>query len=124
MPQERPFSGTQAITDMSGNSIWDHILSRIEAKVGRHSFHTWVKPTSLLKDEGSHVTVLVPNLLFTEWLPKHYSGVLAEAMNDVGRPEVEVIFVPEGTSTTEMPPPAVVDEALELPPEELPSPVT
>src|SRR5919109_4587046 len=85
---------------MSGNSIWDQVLDHIEAKVGRHSFYTWFKPTSLLKDEGGHVTVLVPNLLFTEWLPKHYSGVITEALRDVGRSEVEVIFVPEGTSTT------------------------
>jgi chromosomal replication initiator protein len=81
---------------MAGSSIWDQVLGRIEAKVGRHSFHTWFKPTSLLADEGALVTVRVPNLLFTEWLPKHYSVVLAEALHDVGRSEVELIFVPEG----------------------------
>jgi chromosomal replication initiator protein len=71
-------------------------LGRIEAKVGRHSFHTWFKPTSLLADEGDLVTVRVPNPLFTEWLPKHYSVVLAEALKDVGRADVELVFVPEG----------------------------
>ena len=86
---------------MSVISIWDQVLGRIEAKVGRHSFITWFKPTALLKDEGGHVTILVPNLLFTEWLPKHYSVVIAEALKDVGRPDVEVIFVPEGPSETE-----------------------
>jgi chromosomal replication initiator protein len=96
-----------SVLSMSGQSIWDLVLGRIEAKVGRHSFHTWFKPTSLLKDEGAHVTVLVPNLLFTEWLPKHYSVVLAEALNDVGRPDVEVIFVPEADAAAmASPPPA------------------
>jgi chromosomal replication initiator protein len=80
---------------MSVLSIWDQILGRIEAKVGRHSFHTWFKPTSLLADEGGRVAVRVPNLLFTEWLPKHYSVVLTEALRDVGRPEAEIVFVPE-----------------------------
>jgi chromosomal replication initiator protein len=83
----------------SVHSIWDQVLGRIEAKVGRHSFHTWFKPTSLLRDDGARVTVVVPNLLFTEWLPKHYSVVLAEALKDVGRPETELVFVQEGDST-------------------------
>jgi chromosomal replication initiator protein len=80
---------------MSATSIWDQILGRIEAKVGRHSFHTWFKPTSLLTDDGQRISVRVPNLLFTEWLPKHYSVVLTEALRDVGRHDAELIFVPE-----------------------------
>ena len=80
---------------MSAPSIWDQVLGRIEAKVGRHSFHTWFKPTSLLADDGLRLSVRVPNLLFTEWLPKHYSVVLTEALKDVGRADAELIFVPE-----------------------------
>jgi chromosomal replication initiator protein len=80
---------------MTTPSIWDQILGRIEAKVGRHSFHTWFKPTSLLADDGHRLSVRVPNLLFTEWLPKHYSVVLTEALTDVGRADAELIFVPE-----------------------------
>ena len=95
---------------MSGSSIWDQVLGRIEATVGRHSFHTWFKPTSLLSDEGEVVTVRVPNLLFTEWLPKHYSVVLAEALKEVGRANAEVIFIAAqegpaiGTPTVSEPP--------------------
>jgi chromosomal replication initiator protein len=80
---------------MTASTIWEQVLGRIEAKVGRHSFHTWFKPTTLLLDDGSRVAVQVPNPLFTEWLPKHYSVVLAEALKDVGRPNTELIFVPE-----------------------------
>ena len=80
---------------MSAHSIWDQILGSIEAKVGRHSFHTWFKPTSLLSDDGGRLSVRVPNLLFTEWLPKHYSVVLSEALREVGRPDTIVVFVPE-----------------------------
>jgi chromosomal replication initiator protein len=80
---------------MSGQSIWDQILGSIEAKVGQHSFHTWFKPTTLLADDGLRLAVRVPNLLFTEWLPKHYSVVLSEALRDVGRPDSVVVFVPE-----------------------------
>ncbi|MEW6319569.1 MAG: chromosomal replication initiator protein DnaA [Acidobacteriota bacterium] len=82
---------------MSATTIWDQVLTRVEGKVGRHSFFTWFKPTSLVADEGRTIVVRVPNLLFTEWLPKHYSMVLSEALADVGRAEAELRFVPEST---------------------------
>ena len=81
---------------MSGTSIWDQVLSLIEGQVGRHSFSTWFKPTSLLADEGKTLRIRVPNPLFVEWLPKHYSVVLAEALREAGRPEANLVFVPDG----------------------------
>jgi chromosomal replication initiator protein len=81
---------------MSGTSIWDQVLSRLEAQVGRHSFSTWFKPTTLLSDDGRTLSVRVPNVLFVDWLPKHYSVVLAEALRDVGRPDATLVFVPDG----------------------------
>ncbi len=83
---------------MPSATIWDQVLSRIEDQVGRHSFSTWFKPTSLLTDGGQMLSIRVPNLLFVEWLPKHYSVVLAEAMREVGRPEAKLVFVPDATA--------------------------
>ena len=80
---------------MLTTTIWDQVLSRIEVQVGKHSFSTWFKPTSLLADAGSNMRIRVPNLLFVEWLPKHYSVVLAEALRDVGRGDVKLVFVPD-----------------------------
>ena len=73
---------------MYSATIWDQVLTRIEDQVGKHSFSTWFKPTTLLADGGRSLSISVPNLLFVEWLPKHYSVVLAEALRDVGRPDV------------------------------------
>jgi chromosomal replication initiation ATPase DnaA len=64
---------------MSSLTVWDQVLTRIEDQVGKHSFSTWFKPTSLLADGGQSLSIRVPNPLFVEWLPKHYSVVLAEA---------------------------------------------
>jgi chromosomal replication initiator protein len=82
-------------------TIWDQVLSRIEVQVGKHSFSTWFKPTSLLADGGSSLRIRVPNLLFVEWLPKHYSVVLAEALRDVGRGDVRLVFVPDAPGASE-----------------------
>ena len=66
-------------------TIWDQILTRIETKVNRHSFYTWFKPTAFVADGGGAITVRVPNSLFKDWLTKHYSLVLAEALAEVRR---------------------------------------
>ncbi len=83
---------------MPSATIWDQVLSRIEDQVGRHSFSTWFKPTSLLSDGGHTLSIRVPNLLFVEWLPRHYSVVLAEAMREVGRPDAKLVFVPDAAA--------------------------
>jgi chromosomal replication initiator protein len=94
-------------------SIWDQILSRVETKVNRHSFYTWFKPTAFVADGGNAITVRVPNPLFKDWLTKHYSVVLAEALAEVRRTGASLVFVAEGTAAAAAvpePPPAPGDE--------------
>src|SRR6185295_7266004 len=86
------------VTGNVSATVWDQVLSRIEDQVGKHSFSTWFKPTTLLSDAGQSLSIRVPNPLFVEWLPKHYSVVLSEALRDVGRADVRLIFVPEGSA--------------------------
>ena len=95
-------------------SIWDQILSRVETKVNRHSFYTWFKPTSLIADGGQSITVRVPNPLFKDWLTKHYSVVLSEALTEVRRSGATLVFVAEGIvlpSLIEIDPPQAVPDA-------------
>ena len=78
---------------MSQTNLWDQVLARIETKINRHSFYTWFKPTSFLSESGDVVRVLVPNALFKDWLTKHYSSVLSEAVAEIQRPGLLVVFV-------------------------------
>jgi chromosomal replication initiator protein len=78
---------------MIAANIWDEILTRVQAKVNRHSFYTWFKPTSFVADDGVSLTVRVPNALFKDWITKHYSGVISEALVEVNRANVAVSFV-------------------------------
>ena len=87
------------------SSIWDQILARVETKVNRHSFSTWFKPTAFVEDGGRSITVRVPNTLFKDWLTKHYSVVLSEAMAEVRRSESSLVFVAEPGAAA--PPPEV-----------------
>jgi len=74
-------------------NIWDEVLARIDTKVNRHSFYTWFKPTAYVADQGGSIVVRVPNVLFRDWLTKHYSSVLNEALGELGRAGASIAFV-------------------------------
>ena len=98
---------------MTGTNIWDAVLGRIETKVNRHSFYTWFKPTGFISEQPDGIHVRVPNSLFRDWLTKHYSGVLNEALREVDRSGASVQFVTDEVPTVAdltPPPPAVLDE--------------
>ncbi len=80
---------------MSVTNIWDSVLSRVEAKVNRHTFYTWFKPTAFVSDDGSQIRVRVPNVLFKDWLTKHYAAALEEAFAELNRTGVTIAFVTE-----------------------------
>jgi chromosomal replication initiator protein len=105
-------------------NLWDEILARIETKVNRHSFYTWFKPTTFVSDDRTSVTVRVPNVLFKDWLTKHYAGVISEATAELKRPNILVQFVSD-TSTDVVVIPLSPDEAAAFetsPPVPTPSP--
>ena len=74
-------------------NLWDQILSRVETKVNRHSFYAWFKPTSFVSEDAAAITVRVPSTLFKDWLTKHYSAVISEAMGEVKRASLAINFV-------------------------------
>jgi chromosomal replication initiator protein len=76
-------------------NLWDQILSRVETKVNRHIFYTWFKPTSFVSEDAASITVRVPSTLFKDWLTKHYSGVIGEAMAEVTRASLALNFIPD-----------------------------
>jgi len=91
-------------------NLWEQVLARVETKVNRHSFYTWFKPTSFVGEDRFAVTVRVPNALFKDWLTKHYSAVITEAMSEVKRSGLSVNFVSDSQPDTSMIP-VTSDEA-------------
>jgi chromosomal replication initiator protein len=77
-------------------NIWDDVLGRIESKVNRHSYYTWFKPTMFVADTGGTIHVRVPNPLFRDWLTKHYSAVITEALGELERRDTGLSFLTEG----------------------------
>jgi chromosomal replication initiator protein len=97
---------------MNGN-IWDQVLTRVETKVNRHSFYTWFKPTSFVGDDGSLISVRVPNALFRDWLTKHYTSVLNEALAEIDRRGTAVSFQTDDAVQPAVPTPPPLEPAVE-----------
>jgi chromosomal replication initiator protein len=76
-------------------NLWEQILARVETKVNRHSFYTWFKPTTFIGTDSRTISVRVPNPLFKDWLTKHYTGVIAEALGEVQKEGLDVNFIAE-----------------------------
>ncbi len=76
--------------------IWQTILARIERDVGPQAYGTWLRPTSLVRDEGRCLTVRVPNRLFSDWIRRNYEETIRAAAAALDRENVEIQFVVEG----------------------------
>jgi chromosomal replication initiator protein len=73
-------------------NLWDEVLAKVESKVNRHSFATWFRPTTFVSLQDGRLRIGVPNAQFKDWLTKNYQGVLAEALQELGRGAVQVVF--------------------------------
>jgi len=62
--------------------LWHKVLSKIEDKISRPSFETWLKSTKLMSYGDENVTIAVPNSFAKDWLENHYvhliTGILSE----------------------------------------------
>ena len=77
-------------------TIWNDVLDRIQTKVNNYTYQTWFEPTSLFQDTGSSLVIQVADAMAVEWMTKHYTALIAEALSEVGRPDVSFRFLPEG----------------------------
>jgi chromosomal replication initiator protein len=77
-------------------NVWDAVLSRVETKVNKHSFIMWFKPTSFVAELDGTIRIRVPDPMFENWLTKHYSTVLDEALVEVERRGARLEFITDG----------------------------
>ncbi len=77
-------------------NIWQRILGRVEREIPSQAFATWLRPTTLLRDDGRVVYVSVPNRLFSDWIRRNYTERISAAAHSFDRPELDVRFVSEG----------------------------
>jgi chromosomal replication initiator protein len=95
-------------------TFWDAVLGRIETKVNRHSYLTWFRHASLDRDEGQSIVIRVPDPMAVEWITRHYTGVIEEALAETGRKGVQFEVV-QGPARLDAPPATEPAPPVEIP---------
>lgn len=81
----------RATAALPGN-VWGQVLERIERKMDRHTFHTWLRDTVLVEDCGDVIEVGAVTEDQASFIRKHHSEIIGEA-TEQERPGARVEIV-------------------------------
>ena len=62
------------------DSLWNQALEKIEKKISKPSFETWLKSTKAHSLKGDTLTVTAPNEFARDWLEERYSHLIADLL--------------------------------------------
>ena len=75
---------------------WQQILKFVETRISKQNYNTWFKPSqSRGLDQHNTLLVAVPNEVFEDWLNKHYTALIQEAIQANNLGSVRIVFRPE-----------------------------
>jgi chromosomal replication initiator protein len=78
------------------DQIWSAVQEELRFQLAKSSYETWVKPTSLLDQEGSTFRIGVPSKFAKDWLEDRFGGLIQETLQAVTGDDVRVDFVVSG----------------------------
>jgi chromosomal replication initiator protein len=73
--------------------LWNNALAKIEKKISKPSFETWLKSTTAHSLQGNTLTITAPNEFARDWLEERYSGLISGILYDITGEELEVKFI-------------------------------
>lgn len=75
------------------NNLWSQVLKKMEEKLSKPSFETWLQGTTPITMYESVIIVGVPNDFTKEWLENRYSHLIRDIVQQITSKEYEVSFV-------------------------------
>lgn len=97
--------------------LWDEVLSKIEERISRPSFETWLKSTKLISYEEENVTIAVPNTFSKDWLESNYIHLISGILSEITGEDRFIHFVvPEDMEEKDFMMPKPVEPPAETPP--------
>lgn len=73
-------------------SLWDRVLFCLEERIPSEQIEEWLKPTEVFRETENSIHVAVPNDLFKDWIQENYLEEIYEALHELNKPELKVIF--------------------------------
>jgi chromosomal replication initiator protein len=105
--------------DTTVTGVWQAALRRIEGRLSKPSYESFVKAMAPVSLQGDVVTFSVPSRLAKEWVETRYAGLIRSALQEVlARPlSVQVVVAEEVSPPAPLPPPPQrIPEGLHLSP--------
>jgi chromosomal replication initiator protein len=75
------------------DSLWDESLKKIQKKISKPSYETWLKSTKAHMLQGDTLIVTAPNEFARDWLEERYSHIIADVLFELTGEGLEVKFI-------------------------------
>ncbi|MFD1707832.1 chromosomal replication initiator protein DnaA [Siminovitchia sediminis] len=75
------------------SDLWEKVLGKIEKKISKPSFDTWLKSTEAFELHGDTMIVAVPNEFARDWLEGRYTKLISSILYDLVGEHLHVKFI-------------------------------
>lgn len=69
--------------------LWNKALQKIETKLSKPSFETWMKSTKAHSLQGDTLTITAPNEFARDWLESRYLHLIADTIYELTGEELK-----------------------------------
>ncbi|MBO8155625.1 MAG: chromosomal replication initiator protein DnaA [Bacillaceae bacterium] len=83
------------------DQLWSETLKKIEGKISKPSFDTWLKSTEAIDMKDNKITIAAPNEFARDWLENSYSKLISDMLFELTGSEIEPKFIIPETSEEE-----------------------
>lgn len=78
---------------MQQNTLWNDVLKKLEKRINRPSFNTWLRPTCLISSSEKTICIGVPDDVFVYWLGEYYVSVINDTLAEILGVQPEISFI-------------------------------
>ncbi|TCT24630.1 chromosomal replication initiator protein DnaA [Melghiribacillus thermohalophilus] len=96
------------------DQLWNETLKKIEGKISKPSFDTWLKSTEAIDLNDQIITIAAPNEFARDWLENSYSKLISDTLFELTGTEMEPKFVIPETRKEEKQPKKPVKKGTDL----------
>ena len=97
------------------SDLWEKVLEKIEKKISKPSFDTWLKSTEAYELQGDIMTIAVPNEFARDWLEGRYTNLISKILYELVGENLNIKFIippdaEEELKKEQAPNPSVIQE--------------
>ncbi|GIN21943.1 MAG TPA: chromosomal replication initiator protein DnaA [Bacillus bacterium] len=97
------------------SDLWEKVLEKIEKKISKPSFDTWLKSTEAHELHGDTMTIAVPNEFARDWLEGRYTNLISKILYELVGENLNIKFIippdaEEELKKEQAPNPSVIQE--------------